>query len=67
MYFEFSQNIFFWIVCFSKNLNQLQEKVILAVLAWKKGEYFQEMQILLTVLLFSVQICFLHLERTIYE
>jgi hypothetical protein len=33
----------------------------------KKGEYLQWMQILNKILLFSFQICFLHLVHTIYE
>jgi hypothetical protein len=33
----------------------------------KKDEYYQEKQILRTISLCSLQICFLHMAHTIYE
>jgi hypothetical protein len=37
IYCEFFQNIFFWIVCFSKHFNELEKKEIFSCDYMKKG------------------------------
>jgi hypothetical protein len=65
MHFAFFKAYFFWIVCFLKHFNL--RKNYFGCDYMKKGEYFQEMKILHTISLCSLQICFLHLVHTVYE